>query len=96
MKNKIDQANQEGFRRLDSAQISLVDIKYAREVLPGLSDYVIGHAGPPVAWDNMCGPLQGAVIAAIKLKVGLIMMGMPGPWWSRAGSSLSPTTVWAR
>ena len=66
MKNKIDQANQEGFRRLDSAQISLVDIKYAREVLPGLSDYVIGHAGPPVAWDNMCGPLQGAVIAAIK------------------------------
>lgn len=59
MKNIIDKANQEGYHRIDSAQVSLVDIKYARDVLPGFSDYVIGHAGPPVAWSDMCGPMRG-------------------------------------
>ncbi|MGB3932854.1 MAG: DUF1116 domain-containing protein, partial [bacterium] len=66
MKNIIDKANQEGYHRIDSAQVSLVDIKYARDVLPGFSDYVIGHAGPPVAWSDMCGPMRGAVVGAIK------------------------------
>jgi len=66
MKNKIDQANQEAYHRIDSAQVHLVDIKYAGEVLPGFSDHVIGHAGPPVAWAEMCGPMRGAVIGAIK------------------------------
>ena len=66
MKNIIDKANQEAYERIDSAQVFLTDIKYAREVLPTLTEYVIGHAGPPIAWPDMCGPMQGAVIGAIK------------------------------
>ncbi|NLL48905.1 MAG: DUF1116 domain-containing protein [Firmicutes bacterium] len=42
----------------------LVDVVYAKE-LPGMTKTTIGHAGPPLKWDDMCGPLQGAVLGAI-------------------------------
>ena len=37
----------------------------AREVLPGMGSRMILHAGPPIAWERMCGPMQGAIIGAI-------------------------------
>jgi len=63
--NKIDKANMEALDRINSAEPELVDIKYAYEVLPGMDKSVIGHAGPPIEWENMCGPLKGAVLGAI-------------------------------
>ena len=33
-------------------------------MLPGLDDHTIGHAGPPIAWEDMCGPMKGAVMGA--------------------------------
>lgn len=62
----IDQANQEGLRRINDAEPFLVDIKYAKDVLPGMDKMTIGHAGPPIKWDDMCGPLKGAIIGAIR------------------------------
>src|SRR6185295_18754791 len=35
------------------------------ETALGLGDRVILHAGPPIAWERMCGPLRGAVAGAI-------------------------------
>lgn len=62
---EIDEANQEAFRRINSAEPELVDVKYAHEVIPGLDKYTIGHAGPPIQWEDMCGPLKGAVLGAL-------------------------------
>ncbi|MEZ5825412.1 MAG: DUF1116 domain-containing protein [Geminicoccaceae bacterium] len=39
----------------------LVDVVPAHSVMPGLGERVILHAGPPIGWDRMCGPMRGAV-----------------------------------
>lgn len=62
---KINIANKKAFDIINQAEPILVDIKYAKDVIPDMDRYTIGHAGPPLAWDKMCGPLQGAVLGAI-------------------------------
>jgi hypothetical protein len=42
----------------------LVGVRPAREVVPGLGPRTILHAGPPIAWARMCGPVRGAIIGA--------------------------------
>jgi hypothetical protein len=37
----------------------------ARDVIPGMHDRMILHAGPPVSWERMCGPQRGAVMGAL-------------------------------
>ncbi|MEM7252252.1 MAG: DUF1116 domain-containing protein [Pseudomonadota bacterium] len=62
---RIDAANQEAVRRMVAAEPVLVDVVRAGDVLNGLGPRIIGHAGPPVEWVNMCGPMQGAIAGAI-------------------------------
>lgn len=57
-------ANREAVRRLQRGEARLVGVRRAGDVVPGLDDGVVLHAGPPVAWERMCGPMQGAVIGA--------------------------------
>lgn len=61
----IAEANAEAHRRVLAADPVLVDVGLARDVLKGLPERVILHAGPPITWDRMCGPMQGAVLGAI-------------------------------
>lgn len=70
MKASIKKANKEAASRLLSAKPTLVGISTAGEAIPGMKKNMVLHAGPPVAWKNMCGPMQGAVIG------GLILEGM--------------------
>ncbi len=58
---RIETANREGFERILAAQPVLVDVLPAGEAIEGLGDRTILHAGPPIAWERMCGPLRGAV-----------------------------------
>ncbi|MET0605255.1 MAG: DUF1116 domain-containing protein [Beijerinckiaceae bacterium] len=58
---RIESANAETLRRLLGADPVLIDVVPAREALPGLKDRMILHAGPPIEWERMCGPMQGAV-----------------------------------
>jgi hypothetical protein len=37
----------------------------ARDVIPGLKPNLLLHAGPPIEWARMSGPLRGAVIGAL-------------------------------
>lgn len=37
----------------------------AGEVIPGMHDRLLLHAGPPIEWERMSGPLRGAVIGAV-------------------------------
>lgn len=62
--NRIDQANQYAVERINKANPLLVGVKYASEVIPQLDNRTIGHAGPPLLWHKMCGPMQGAVLGA--------------------------------
>jgi hypothetical protein len=57
----IEQANRTALRRMLAAEPVLIDVRPAGEVMPMLEDRVILHAGPPIGWDRMCGPMQGAV-----------------------------------
>lgn len=61
VKDKIEKANKEAFERMVSADPVLVDVVPAKEAIPTLGDRMILHAGPPIEWDRMCGPLRGAI-----------------------------------
>jgi hypothetical protein len=58
---KIDAANKEALRRILSSDPVLVDCIPAHEAAPRLKDHMILHAGPPIGWERMCGPMRGAV-----------------------------------
>ena len=62
MKKSIDQANREALRRIVDGDPVLVDVVAARDAIPELADHVILHAGPPIGWERMCGPMRGAVM----------------------------------
>ncbi|HAP44089.1 MAG: hypothetical protein A2087_06310 [Spirochaetes bacterium GWD1_61_31] len=61
----IEAANAEGLRRILAAKPTIVGIGLARDVVPGMAQDLILHAGPPVSWEKMCGPLRGAVIGGL-------------------------------
>jgi hypothetical protein len=58
----IDQANQEALRRIIAGEPILIDVIPAAQAIAELADNVILHAGPPIGWDRMCGPLRGAIM----------------------------------
>ncbi len=60
----IARANDEAVERIESAQPHLVGVGTARDLLPDIGDRTILHAGPPIDWPDMSGPLRGAVIGA--------------------------------
>jgi hypothetical protein len=63
--DEIDAANQEVCRRIKQARPVLAGMGIARDVIPGMHDRMILHAGPPIEWDRMCGPQRGAVMGAL-------------------------------
>lgn len=67
---QVEQANATAFARFVDAQPVLVDIASARDVLGGMARQrrLIVHAGPPIAWPHMCGPVRGAVLGAVVLE----------------------------
>ncbi|HEX7973615.1 MAG TPA: DUF1116 domain-containing protein [Anaerolineales bacterium] len=61
----IEAANQEACQRIKQGRPVLVGMGIARDVIPGMHDRMILHAGPPVTWERMCGPQRGAVMGAL-------------------------------
>jgi hypothetical protein len=68
----IEQANSTAVTRMMDARPILKGVAAARDVIPGMKDNLLLHAGPPVTWARMAGPMRGAVIGA------LILEGMAG------------------
>ncbi|MBP6115188.1 MAG: DUF1116 domain-containing protein [Neisseriaceae bacterium] len=62
---KIDAANQEAVERIITAHPVLVGYERAIDVVPGMTKNTIIHAGPPIAWADMCGAMKGAITGAI-------------------------------
>ena len=59
---KIEDANATALKRMLAGDPVLVDVIPASEAIPALRDKMILHAGPPIAWSRMCGPMRGAIM----------------------------------
>lgn len=60
-----EQANREAVDRLLRGQPILTGVSTAGEAIPGMRRDLFLHAGPPISWERMCGPMRGAVIGGI-------------------------------
>jgi hypothetical protein len=61
----IEAANRQAFAAYQAAQPVLQGIGVAGTVVPGMGERTVLHAGPPIPWERMCGPAQGAIVGAI-------------------------------
>jgi hypothetical protein len=68
---KINGANKIACKKILRSKPVLVDLDIALRVIPGMKKNVILHAGPPVTWNKMCGPMKGAIMGALKYE-GLV------------------------
>lgn len=82
MRDIVRHANDKALAKLKNAMPYWVDVKSAHEVL-GIDRHTILHAGPPIAWAEMCRPMQGAIVAALKYE-GLA--ANDGEAWALAAS----------
>jgi len=64
-RDKIASANQIALEKVQAGKPLLVGMGIARDLIPGMHDNLILHAGPPITWDRMCGPMRGAIIGAL-------------------------------
>ena len=62
----IDEANDRIVARFKESQPQLVDVVPAHTVIPELNRErkTLLHAGPPITWENMQGPMRGSCIGA--------------------------------
>lgn len=61
----IDEQNKKCLEKILNGAPVLIDLEPAIEVVPGMKKNMILHAGPPITWDRMCGPMRGAIIGAL-------------------------------
>src|SRR5258708_24109192 len=60
-----ESANGRVLEIFSQARPAVIDIQTARDVIPRMDADLILHAGPPIAWERMCGPMRGAVLGAL-------------------------------
>ncbi len=63
--SRIAQANARAVDVVLRAKPALVGMGTAVDTIPGMRRGLFLHAGPPIAWDRMCGPMRGAVVGGI-------------------------------
>ena len=63
----IQKANQLAVERMMDSRPVLIGVGKARDVIPGRGDNekLLTHAGPPIGWERMSGPMRGAVAGAL-------------------------------
>ena len=61
----IEEANKKALEIIQSARPTLVGMGIAKDVVPGMHKHLVMHAGPPITWDRMSGPLRGAVVGGL-------------------------------
>ncbi|NIS79613.1 MAG: DUF1116 domain-containing protein, partial [Anaerolineales bacterium] len=61
----IEKANAEATERMMEAHPVLVGLGKARDVIPGMQDNLLLHAGPPITWERASGPMRGAITGAL-------------------------------
>ena len=61
----IEKANTEATQRMMEARPVVVGMDKAIDVIPGMRDDLLLHAGPPITWERASGPMQGAITGAL-------------------------------
>jgi len=61
---KIEEANEKALKSIIEAKPMVIGIKKAKDVIPGMKEHMLLHAGPPITWERMCDPQRGAVMGA--------------------------------
>ena len=61
---RIAEANDVVVQRMQEARPLVVGVGTAGELLPDMTPHTFLHAGPPIDWPDMSGPLRGAIIGA--------------------------------
>ena len=65
MYQTLNEANAAVVAQIKKARPHLVDVKPAQECIAALREgRTLLHAGPPITWPDMTGPMQGAVLGA--------------------------------
>lgn len=65
-RGEVEEANRVVVQKILSADPVLTDVRPAGELIPELEGRrLMLHAGPPIEWHRMCGPLKGAICGAI-------------------------------
>ena len=61
----IEKANTEATQRMMDARPIATTMAKAIDVVPGMHENMLLHAGPPVTWERMAGPMKGAMMGAL-------------------------------
>ena len=61
----INKANTEATERMMEARPIVVGMGKARDVIPGMRENLLLHAGPPITWERASGPMRGAITGAL-------------------------------
>ncbi|MGA3404398.1 MAG: DUF1116 domain-containing protein [Candidatus Bathyarchaeia archaeon] len=65
IKEQIELANQRAVQRMMESDPVWEGVGIARKTIPNMKDFMLLHAGPPIEWPRMSGPMKGAVIGVI-------------------------------
>jgi hypothetical protein len=65
---QVEAANAKAYAAYERAEPVLEAIGIAGEAIPGLEGRMLLHAGPPIEFARMCGPMRGAALGAIVLE----------------------------
>lgn len=60
----IELANKKSVDKMMEAHPILIGLARAIDVIPGMKKNLFLHAGPPITWDRMAGPVKGAIYGA--------------------------------
>jgi hypothetical protein len=61
----VSEASARALEIINNSHPMIVGIGPAIEHVPSMRENLILHAGPPVTWDRMCGPMKGAIMGAL-------------------------------
>jgi len=61
----IERANTEATTKMIEARALLSGLDKAIDVVPGMRDNLLLHAGPPITWERASGPMRGAITGAL-------------------------------
>jgi hypothetical protein len=61
----IEKANATVVERMMEARPVVTRVGKALDLIPGMHENLLLHAGPPVTWERMAGPMKGAMIGAL-------------------------------
>jgi hypothetical protein len=64
LKDEVEKANQVAVDRMMESDPFWTDVVPAITAIPGMRDHLLLHAGPPITWERMSGPVKGAVLGA--------------------------------